>query len=172
MLGQVLDLPEAERPLDAAAWVRCEQLQEELRGLIANWRSWPPDGRDDASVEACCLLLAAVDAAPAGLEASWWGGGVSNLPVWCCGGSSIGKLTLLGLAMHAMRSALDALYDLQPLCQSLPPCAGVPAAWRGQAGLDWAAAGVRHRAAAAAAACVCLDLCPAALTSDPAAVSI
>lgn len=105
MLGQVLDLPEAERPLDAAAWVRCEQLQEELRGLIANWRSWAPDGRDDASVEACCLLLAAVDAAPAGLEASWWGGGVSNLPVWCCGYSSIGKLTLLGLAWQCMQRA-------------------------------------------------------------------
>lgn len=55
-------------PADAASWVRCEELQDELKAALAGWRSWPEDGRCDASVRALALLLAAVDAAPVGLE--------------------------------------------------------------------------------------------------------
>ena len=48
--------------------MRCEELQDEFRELLANWRTWPEDGRCDDSVRALCFLLAAVDAAPFDLE--------------------------------------------------------------------------------------------------------
>ncbi len=57
-------------PADAASWLRSEELQDELRAVLAGWRSWPEDGRCDDSVRAVALLLAAVDAAPADLEVS------------------------------------------------------------------------------------------------------
>lgn len=67
-LDKVRRLPPAERPADGTSWVRCEELQDELRALLANWRSWPADGRCDESVKAVSVLLAAVDAAPAEME--------------------------------------------------------------------------------------------------------
>lgn len=67
----------AAPPADAASWVRCEELQDELKAGLAGWRAWPKDGRCDESVRALTLLLAAVDAAPVGFEVRWlqrWGG--------------------------------------------------------------------------------------------------
>lgn len=57
-------------PADASSWLRSEELQDELKALLAGWRAWPEDGRCDDSVRAVALLLAAVDAAPADLEVS------------------------------------------------------------------------------------------------------
>ncbi|KAL4457994.1 hypothetical protein ABPG75_012859 [Micractinium tetrahymenae] len=67
-LQNIRALPEGQRPGDAAAWLRCEELQEELRGVLAGWRDWPADGRCDDSLRALALLFAAADAAPAGLD--------------------------------------------------------------------------------------------------------
>lgn len=58
----------AAPPADADAWLRCEELQDEFKAVVAGWRGWPEDGRCDASLRALALLLAAVDAAPVGLE--------------------------------------------------------------------------------------------------------
>ncbi|PRW39253.1 pterin-binding family [Chlorella sorokiniana] len=55
-------------PADAASWVHCEELQDELKAALAGWRSWPEDACCDESVRALSLLLAAVDAAPVWLE--------------------------------------------------------------------------------------------------------
>ena len=67
-LARVRAIPEAERPRDGAAWVRCEELQDEFKAELSNWREWSEDGRCDESVRAVTLLLAAVDAAPCDLE--------------------------------------------------------------------------------------------------------
>ena len=67
-LARVRAIPDTQRPLDGASWVRCEELQDELKAALGNWHNCSEDGRCDESVRAVTVLLAAVDAAPAELE--------------------------------------------------------------------------------------------------------
>ena len=128
-LAKVRALPEAERPADADAWLRCEELQDDFKRLLAGWRGWPEDGRCEGSVRALCTLFAAVDAAPAGLEVGGRVGGRALLP---CMASLACRLHPLVLPKPSVSCCLQGFspaqdrdrWDTRLLGPALLPCPG------------------------------------------------